>query len=98
MVLPAQKYRLNSGETIFYYDMSNKKRAKAYHRLDIGANYEKKYQKFTLTYSFGLINAYNKLNPSFYLYNYNFEEQGGYKLNGFVLFPILPYFNINFRL
>ena len=98
LVLPAQKYELNSGETIFYYNMSNQKRAKAYHRLDIGANYEKKYQKFTLTYSFGLINAYNKLNPSFYLYNYNFEEQGGYKLNGFVLFPILPYFNINIRL
>jgi hypothetical protein len=98
LMLPVQKYQLNSGETIFYYNTSNQKRAKAYHRLDFGANYEKKYQKFTLTYSFGLINAYNKLNPSFYLYEYNYEELGGYKLHGFVLFPILPYFNINLRI
>lgn len=95
--LPLQGYKLNDGSMVFIYNENDKIRGKTYHRLDLGINYTKHYKEnIQLTYSAGLINAYNRKNPSYYTYGKNYGT-GAYNLQAFILFPILPYFNVDFK-
>ena len=70
-----------------YFSQKNNQRMLAYHRLDIGLQLIKAKTRGTRTWSFGLYNAYNRLNPMFYYYK---TEGTKIKLYGLTLFPILP--------
>ncbi len=81
----------------------NNYRMPAYHRLDIGFNFHKKKRWHTRTWSFGVYNAYNRINP-FYLY-YDYKDT--YYYDGFLsskkvlkqvgLFPLIPFVSYSFK-
>jgi hypothetical protein len=73
---------------INYLESRNDYRMPSYHRLDLGVNCHKKFEKCEQTWSFGLYNAYSRQNP-FFLY-FQQEEDGTVSLNQLSLFPILP--------
>lgn len=72
----------------------NNYRVPAYHRLDVSYNRHKKTKWGERTWSFGLFNAYNRLNP----FHIKLETEGTKsKLVQYTLFPILPFVNYSFR-
>ena len=73
---------------INYLESRNDYRMPSYHRLDVGVNCHKKFEKCEQTWSFGLYNAYSRQNP-FFLY-FQQEEDGTVSLNQLSLFPVLP--------
>jgi len=81
-------------ETIKYFNEKNNYRLPAYHRLDIGFNWNINPAKNHHLLSFGLYNAYNRLNAFSVYYG------GGKKhssLKKYTLFPILPYISYTYR-
>ncbi len=70
-----------------YYNGKNGFREPAYHRLDVALNRHKKKDWGEQTWSFGLYNAYNHLNP-FYLYFGH--ENNSRVLKQVSIFPIIP--------
>jgi hypothetical protein len=68
-----------------YYEQPNNTRLKLYHRLDIGFHIQKKLSRGTRTWSFGLINIYNRQNP------YSIYKDGNGNFKQYVLFPIMPF-------
>jgi hypothetical protein len=91
-----------------YYYGKNNMRYPAYHRLDLGVNWnkEKKYGK--RTWRFGAYNAYNHMNASYYKITmpettYVRDDNGFYKpvtsdpkVIKVTLFPIIPYISYRF--
>lgn len=86
--------------TIEYYETRNNFRMPAYHRLDIGLNFNKKFKKGIQTWSISIYNAYNRLNP-FYLALENdwnlFTNKSETKLYQYSLFPIIPSISYSFK-
>ena len=88
ITLPSTMYELyvlewenrNEGNIAYIYDevhiygKRNNYRTPIYHRLDISLDLIKKRQRGTRTWTFGLYNAYNRLN-SYYLY-FNYDKSG----------------------
>ncbi|TAJ09357.1 TonB-dependent receptor [Marinilabiliaceae bacterium JC017] len=68
-----------------HYTQPNNQRMKTYHRLDLGFHMEKKKTKGSRTWSFGIINAYNRQNS--YIH---FRDDKG-KFKQLVMFPIMPF-------
>ena len=101
----------SSGDTDFlentevnYYGQRNNYRMKSYHRLDLGVDFIRKRKHFTRTFSLGAYNVYSRKNPFFM----NIENSYGDNpdtgepvlskaLVQYSLFPIIPYFNLNFK-
>lgn len=77
------------------YERRNQFRAAAYHRLDIGFNHVKNTRWGERTWSFGLFNAYNRVNPLYY--NITEDSMGNKMLERTSLFPILPSVNYSFK-
>lgn len=84
----------NPVQEIYVYGPRNGYRTKANHRLDVGVNLIKEYTWGTRTWSLGLFNAYNRLNP-FYL-QLAFNNKGERTLYQVSLLPILPNINLKF--
>jgi len=87
---------------LYEYDGLNNERMQITHRLDLGISLLKHKNYGTKTINFGLYNAYNRMNPSVYLYE---NEKTGVGLTGYerrlkkvTFFPIMPYFSINYLL
>jgi hypothetical protein len=85
---------------IEYFSTRNSYRMPAYHRLDLGFNFNKKIRWGMRTWSFGAYNAYNHQNPFFLFFSNNKGE--GINLFGssssermylkqISIFPIIPY-------
>ncbi|MCI4668674.1 MAG: TonB-dependent receptor [Bacteroidia bacterium] len=78
-------------------------RMQAYHRLDLGVNFTKKKRWGERTWSFGVYNAYNRLNPFVYYFQTVFtnEPDGSFsqeqKLRKLTLFPIIPSISYQFK-
>ncbi len=70
----------------------NNYRMKAYHRLDIGADFRKEKKRYERTFSIGAYNVYSRKNP-FFIYFDNSRN----KFKQVSLFPIIPYFNYSFK-
>ncbi len=101
----------SSGDTEFlehtevnYYGQRNNYRMKSYHRLDLGVDFIRKRKHFTRTFSLGAYNVYSRKNPFFmnienwYGQNPGTQEPTVSKiLVQYSLFPIIPYFNLNFK-
>lgn len=79
-------------------------RMQAYHRLDLGVNFTKKKKWGQRTWSIGIYNAYNRLNPFvYYFQNVRTEnpDTGEFdseqKLRKLTLFPIIPSISYQFK-
>ncbi len=70
------------------YTERNAFRMAAYHRLDLGLQFEKRKKKFTRVFELGMYNAYNRMNPFYYFIKY--DDAGKGKLYQISLFPIIP--------
>ncbi len=66
----------------------NNFRTPVYHRLDVGVDFIKQKKHHTRTWSIGIYNIYNRLNP---FYIYPDIENGKATIQQFSLFPALPY-------
>lgn len=77
---PSTVYYSNS---VDYFDYPNNTRNKTYHRLDISYHNKKDLKKGNKTWTFGLMNIYNRQN-SYWIY----KDDGQYK--SISLFPIMP--------
>jgi hypothetical protein len=77
---------------IYLYGERNNLRSIDNHRLDVSFTYEKKHLKNGVSrWSFGLYNAYNRLNP-FYI-NVGLAEEGRRSVYQVSLLPVLPFVN-----
>ncbi len=94
-----------SSETeVNYYEQRNNYRMKPYHRLDLGIDFIRKRKHWTRTFSLGAYNVYSHKNP-FYMnienrYHYDMQtntETLEKQLVQYSLFPVIPYFNLNFK-
>ena len=81
-------------------------RMQAYHRLDLGINFTKEKKWGERTWSFGVYNAYNRLNPfAYYLdvkYLPDFDPVTGRQktktsLKKIAIFPVIPSFSYQFK-
>ncbi|MBN2891972.1 MAG: TonB-dependent receptor [Bacteroidales bacterium] len=74
---------------INYYGSRNNYRLPSVHRLDAGLNWTKEVRIGTRTWSLGVYNAYNHINPFFYQLESNYETGDKY-LRVYSIFPIMP--------
>jgi len=79
------------------YGKKNNFRMAPYHRLDIGVQFHKKFEKHERTWEFSIYNAYNRRNPFIYFvrteYDYNpntGESTSTTKLKQLSLFQLIP--------
>jgi outer membrane receptor for ferrienterochelin and colicin len=72
-----------------YYESRNSYRMPAYHRLDLSANFHRKTNFGTRTFSLGVYNAYNRKNPMFLNLEYSYAAKK-YDLVQYSFFPLIP--------
>ena len=79
------------GTSVNYIEGRNNYRMPNYHRLDLGANFHRKFKRAHRTISVSIYNVYNRQNP-YMLYRSRNESYNGYPsaLVQLSLFPILP--------
>lgn len=97
LTAPSAKYQIDNSY-YYYYNERNGYRTPCYHRLDIGANYTIKKQKYTSQWSFGIYNLYNRRNPYMMGFENDSSQPSGiqaYKLSLFGIIPSISY-NIKF--
>jgi len=75
------------------YGNRNAYRAQPFHRLDLTVSREKKKEKFTRTWEFGVYNAYFRKNPLFYHLSF---DNSSIVLKRTYLLPIIPFISYNF--
>ncbi len=83
-----------------HIEKRNAFRMPAYHRLDIGVNFNKKTKFGHRTWNISVYNAYNRKNPFFLYFSNDFEQGSGTSeevLKQISLFPILPSISYRFR-
>jgi len=83
----------NSFEPEFYdiayiYPDKNSFRMRAFHHLDISANFTKKIKRGIRTWSISIYNVYNRQNPFYYYMDT--DQQNNWRLYQQSLFPIIP--------
>jgi outer membrane receptor for ferrienterochelin and colicin len=108
VTLPLEKYASMSSfwndflyfNQVDYFEKRNSYRMPAYHRLDIGINFNKEKKWGHRTWSISVYNAYNRKNPFFL----NFDQirgASGYSetvLKQYSLFPIIPSLSYSFKI
>ncbi len=82
-------------DDIEHYDNRNGYRMPAYHRLDIGVNFNKQKKWGMRTWSVGVYNVYNRKNP-FYL-AFGYDNNNHRVLKQYSLFPIIPSIRYSFK-
>ena len=89
----------NYAGSIGYFENRNNYRLEPYHRLDLGINFHKEFNRLPgvkRTINLSIYNAYNSMNP-FMVYRYdgyNYETQEYYRtLRKVTIFPIIPSFS-----
>ncbi len=78
-----------------YFEQRNNYRLPSYHRLDLSVNLHKEKKHGTRTWSFGVYNAYNHINPFYTEINYDFESDKSV-LRVYSIFPIMPSISYKF--
>ncbi|MBT4399292.1 MAG: TonB-dependent receptor plug domain-containing protein [Bacteroidetes bacterium] len=98
ITLPSGKYEYSSVRpglgvdenptTIHIYPGRNQFRMRDYHRLDVSLSYKIERKRYTENWSFGIINLYNRMNPSYYKISPKMD--GSLRLLQVTEFPFLP--------
>jgi hypothetical protein len=85
-------------EYVPYYGQRGQVRHRAYHRLDVSAQFHKKKRRFDRTWEFGVYNLYNQKNPFLYTLDEVKEPNGQTKLAVAAksLFVFIPNVSYNF--
>ncbi|MDY0160839.1 MAG: TonB-dependent receptor plug domain-containing protein [Bacteroidales bacterium] len=78
----------------YVYDEINNYRMRAYHRLDIGANFKKKTKWGERTWNVSIYNLYNRQNPYYYYFE---QSETEIILKQQSLFPIIPSVSYSFK-
>lgn len=83
-----------SGEA-YLYPEKNGLRMRAYHRLDLGVNFNKQKGNKIRTWTIGIYNAYNRQNAVFYYYGHRNQRQSEpivlLQQSGFPIIPTVKY-------
>ncbi len=74
---------------ILIYGDRNNARSRDNHRMDVSFRYFKKGDKFNQSWTFGVYNMYNRMNP-FYI-NIGLDEQGNRSQFQISLLPVMPF-------
>jgi outer membrane receptor for ferrienterochelin and colicin len=74
----------------------NSYRMPAYHRLDLSFNYNRKKAKYATTFSCGVYNVYNQMNP-FFLDIEHDASTGKAKIVQYTLLPFIPFVRYEIR-
>ncbi len=82
---------------IEHIETRNNYRMPAYHRLDIGFNFHKEKSWFTRTWSIGVYNVYNRINPFFLYFEEAYDSNQNDKLKMIGLFPLIPFVNYSIK-
>jgi hypothetical protein len=94
---------LNYGQV---YNDLNSYRMRAYHKLDVGINFNKTVKRGERTWSISIYNLYNRQNPYYYFLDttYQFDQQGRIipeatktELKQQSYFPIIPSFSYSLK-
>lgn len=103
ITLPTSMYMID-GSLIQNYSKINQYRIPAYHRMDLSATWtpgaDKPNKKFSSSWSFGIYNAYSRLNPYFMYLDYDGTIASGgtqLKVMSVSIFPIIPSITWNFK-
>lgn len=95
MTVESHVYESSKG-TLSYYSSPNNIQLPEYHRLDIGANFERTTRKGNESiWNISIYNVYCKKNAVFA--TVEIQEDGSYKGSGKAIFPIIPSFSYTFR-
>ncbi len=91
-------FNISPWDYINDYGQMNDFRAAAYHRLDIGAQFNKKTTLFGTPieriFDLSVYNAYNRMNPFFY---YMESQPGRSQLKQVTIFPIIPSLSLTIK-
>jgi outer membrane cobalamin receptor len=90
-----EPYQSHYGD-IAYYEGRNNFRMPAYHRLDVGVNFHKEKKWGRRTWNVSIYNAYNRQNPFFLDFGYDYESDEPV-LYQYSLFPIIPSVSYHFE-
>jgi len=92
---PVNENNFFSNDLVRNFEHRNGYQLPAYHRLDIGFNFEKERKRFHRTWSFGGYNVYNRRN-AFYIYTSQgkWTDTGEWEKRVYqvTMFPLIPYF------
>ncbi len=94
--LAIEEFRSPEGIRLRRADGRNNYFNAPFHHLDLNMNRIFKYNQFACRFTFGVYNAYNRLNP-FYTYLYIDPNVGQPKLRQISIFPVIPHlsFKVN---
>ncbi len=97
---PGQMEKYNESDLIRNFEERNGYQLPAYHRLDIGFNFEKEMKRLIRTWSFGAYNAYARRN-AFYIYTQQamYRDTGEWEKRVYQvsMFPFMPYFRYSIK-
>ena len=79
----------------YIYPDKNSFRMRAFHHLDISANFTKQKKRGIRTWSISIYNVYNRQNPFYYYMNT--DEQNNWHLYQQSMFPIIPSFSYSYK-
>ncbi len=99
ITLATEKYVVKTDdgyEYVEYYEKRNGYRMTAYHRLDVSANFHKQKKWGKRTWSIGVYNVYNRLNPFFLNFEDDYNNNGKVVLKQYSIFPIIPSVSYSF--
>ncbi len=102
VTLATEKYQ-SAFETYYtdiqYYPHRNSFRMPNYHKLDFNVNFHKQKKWGQRTWSVGVYNMYNHLNPFFLYYSneYSYNGQSKIVLKQASLFPVIPFVSYSFK-
>ncbi|MFA5818065.1 MAG: TonB-dependent receptor [Bacteroidales bacterium] len=97
VTFPSGKYKV-AGQIVYYYTERNGYRMPEYHRLDIGATWQrKKTEKFESSWSFSLYNAYGRKNAFSITFREDPDDPLKTQAVQTTLFRWIPSFTYNFK-
>jgi len=98
--LATEAYSSINGNSIEYFNKRNSFRMPSYHKLDLSFNFHKEKKWGSRTLSFGAYNAYNRKNPFFLYFGYEYDndsQESKKVLKQMSLFPIIPFIKYQFK-
>ena len=97
VTFPSGKYEV-AGQIVYYYTERNGYRMPDYHRLDIGATWQrKKTEKFESSWSFSLYNAYGRKNAFSITFREDPDDPAKTQAVQTTLFRWIPSFTYNIK-